>query len=113
MEDITFCSNENCKITVCMRNPKNIKNHDIPHSFADLDGNTNYCLKVKGVMPINHGSGIIRVPDRNDFRSGASCLLCGAFVEVPSNTFAVVVCEDCKALWKKLKEKEDGRKDTD
>ena len=46
-EDITFCTNKKCTITKCMRNPKNIQNHSINHSFADLDGNKDYCLKVK------------------------------------------------------------------
>lgn len=45
-EDITFCTNKKCTLTRCMRNPKNIRHHDIPHSFADLDGIENYCLKV-------------------------------------------------------------------
>lgn len=47
IEDITFCTNKKCKLTKCMRNPKNIRIHHIPHSFADFDGNKNYCLKAK------------------------------------------------------------------
>ena len=44
-DDITFCTNKKCTITKCMRNPKNIRVHN-PHSFADLDGNKDYCLKA-------------------------------------------------------------------
>ena len=33
-DDITFCANKKCKDLKCYRNPKNIKHHDIPHSFA-------------------------------------------------------------------------------
>lgn len=46
-EDITFCSNNKCKITKCMRNPKNIRNYQRNHSFADLDENKDYCLKAR------------------------------------------------------------------
>ena len=46
-DDITFCTNKKCTITKCMRNVKNIRHHEITHSFADLDGNKDYCLKVK------------------------------------------------------------------
>ena len=47
-DDITFCTNKKCTITKCMRNQKNIRVHNIPHTVADLDGNKNYCLKVRG-----------------------------------------------------------------
>ena len=33
-EDITFCANEKCNIQNCERNPKNIRNFNILHSFA-------------------------------------------------------------------------------
>ena len=46
-DDITFCTNKKCAITKCVRNQKNIQVKDIPHSFADLDGNKDYCLKAK------------------------------------------------------------------
>lgn len=46
IEDITWCTNKKCTLTKCMRNPKNIRNKMINHSFADLDGNKRYCLKV-------------------------------------------------------------------
>ena len=46
IEDITWCTNKKCTLTKCMRNPKNIRNKMINHSFADLDGNKSYCLKV-------------------------------------------------------------------
>ena len=36
-EDITFCRNK-CNNKKCMRNPCNIRCHDIPHSFAYLKG---------------------------------------------------------------------------
>ena len=36
------------------------------------------------------------------YKSGVSCLLCGKFIEtyIPTPT----ICEDCKSLWKKIKE---------
>ena len=46
-DDITFCTNKKCTIKKCMRNPKNIRLHYRPHSFADFDGSKNYCLKAK------------------------------------------------------------------
>lgn len=45
-EDITFCTNGNCKMTRCFRNKKNIKRFDIPHSFAELEG-TEQCPSFK------------------------------------------------------------------
>ena len=33
-EDITFCANDKCNIQNCERNPKNIRNFNILHSFA-------------------------------------------------------------------------------
>ena len=52
-DDITFCTNKKCKTTKCMRNSKNIRIRDIPHSFADLDGNKDYCLKKQGELNNN------------------------------------------------------------
>lgn len=36
-DDITFCANE-CDMISCFRNPANIKNKDIPHSFGNIKG---------------------------------------------------------------------------
>ena len=47
---------------------------------------------------------VLKVTTAEDFSCGAPCLLCGEFVELPRNTLGIVVCEDCKELWKKLKE---------
>ena len=44
-EDITYCTNDKCTIKTCVRNPKNIKQHGIHHSFAHLEGNPLYCPK--------------------------------------------------------------------
>jgi hypothetical protein len=33
-EDITFCANKYCEDMGCYRNSKNIKRHDILHSFS-------------------------------------------------------------------------------
>ena len=33
-EDITFCSKSDCKNTKCERNPKNIKQYWLDHSYA-------------------------------------------------------------------------------
>lgn len=33
-EDITFCSKSDCKNTKCERNPKNIQQHWLAHSYA-------------------------------------------------------------------------------
>ena len=44
-EDMTFCMNKECAMKKCVRHPKHIKRHDIPHSFADLEG-TEYCIKT-------------------------------------------------------------------
>ena len=45
-EDIMYCKKQNCTITKCIRNPKNIELHNIPHSFAHLEDNPMYCKKV-------------------------------------------------------------------
>ncbi|MBQ9686288.1 MAG: hypothetical protein IJV41_07075 [Oscillospiraceae bacterium] len=42
-EDITFCTAD-CDNMRCGRNPKHIRQHDIPHSFAEIEG-TEMCLK--------------------------------------------------------------------
>ncbi len=42
-EDMTYCENKKCTNTGCVRNQKNIKHFDIPHSFAHLEGNPLYC----------------------------------------------------------------------
>lgn len=44
-DDITFCANE-CNEINCRRNQKNIKIHNIPHSFSYFEG-TEYCMKNK------------------------------------------------------------------
>lgn len=44
-EDITFCFNWNCRRMKCERNPKHIR-LDIPHSFAQLEGDPRYCPKA-------------------------------------------------------------------
>lgn len=36
-EDITFCSKSDCKNTKCERNPKNIQQYWLDHSFAYFD----------------------------------------------------------------------------
>lgn len=46
IEDITWCTNNKCTLTKCMRNPKNIRNKFIDHSFADLENKKGWCLKV-------------------------------------------------------------------
>lgn len=53
-EDITFCTSKKCTITKCMRNQKNIRNHFIPHSFADLDGKKGYCFKAEAKLKGQH-----------------------------------------------------------
>lgn len=40
-DDITFC-NSKCQRRSCFRHPSNIRLHNIPHSFSDLEG-TEYC----------------------------------------------------------------------
>ena len=45
-EDITFCTKWSCRYMKCDCNPKHIKQHSIPHSYADYAG-TEYCPKVK------------------------------------------------------------------
>ena len=52
--------------------------------------------------------GCVKVPKAEDFRYGVACLLCGEVVEVPRNSLGVAVCQSCKDLWRKLKEKENG-----
>lgn len=42
-EDITYCSNTECKNISCDRNLKNIR-QPMLHSFAELEG-TEYCKK--------------------------------------------------------------------
>lgn len=46
IEDITWCINNKCFFTKCMRNPKNIRNNSIDHSFADFENKKDYCLKA-------------------------------------------------------------------
>ena len=46
-DDITFCTNTKCPITKCMRNQKNIRHWEIPHSVADFDGKKDFCLKAR------------------------------------------------------------------
>ena len=37
MDDITFCSSD-CNYIICYRHPKNIKEPQYPHSYADFKG---------------------------------------------------------------------------
>ena len=37
MDDITFCSSD-CDCIICYRHPKNIKEPQYPHSYADFKG---------------------------------------------------------------------------
>ena len=50
-DDITFCQ-KNCRRTSCFRNYKNIKHHDIPHSF--FVETPPDCPKMKGKDDGNH-----------------------------------------------------------
>lgn len=43
-QDITFCMTFDCKHKWCERNPKNIKDKKIPHSFANFEY-TDLCAK--------------------------------------------------------------------
>lgn len=45
-EDITFCEKVNCNIMSCLRNPKHIRHHDIPHTFGHLEDDPYYCKKA-------------------------------------------------------------------
>lgn len=44
------------------------------------------------------------------FFFGKPCLLCGKGVRVNFPNSDPMVCEDCKALWKKIKEKENEQR---
>ena len=46
-DNITFCDNRKCTLTSCIRNSKNIKHPEIPHSYAKFEGDPVYCKKVK------------------------------------------------------------------
>lgn len=46
-QDITFCSNRECKVTKCKRHYSHVNWAIKPyHSFADFE-NTQYCFKKK------------------------------------------------------------------
>ena len=45
-EDITFCTSD-CDDMKCERNSKHIHHREIPHSYADLDGDKRFCRKVQ------------------------------------------------------------------
>lgn len=32
-DDITFCQNRKCRMKSCLRNPKNIRDRTVPHSY--------------------------------------------------------------------------------
>ena len=45
-DDITFCTSD-CDDMKCERNSKHIHHREIPHSYADLDGDKRFCRKVQ------------------------------------------------------------------
>ena len=47
-EDITFCSNSNCRNTKCERNPKNIQQYWLDHSYAMFTDCENWEEKNNG-----------------------------------------------------------------
>ena len=57
---------------------------------------------------IDTKGGCLKTPNAEDFRCVVDCLLCGDFVEVPQNSLGVAVCQSCKDMWRKLKEKDNG-----
>lgn len=52
-QDITFCANFECEIDYCIRNPKNIRQPWLDHSFAYLE-DTEDCWKNKEVANENN-----------------------------------------------------------
>lgn len=46
-QDITFCSNNKCRIKSCPRNPVHVSDTRVYYTCADLEG-TDCCKKRKG-----------------------------------------------------------------
>lgn len=46
-DDITFCTSD-CNDMKCERNSKHIHHREIPHSYADFEGDKRFCRKAQG-----------------------------------------------------------------
>lgn len=45
MKEMPYCKKMDCEVTECRRNPKNITDLSLPHSFAHYEGNPLYCQR--------------------------------------------------------------------
>ena len=52
--------------------------------------------------------GVLEVPKQEDIRYCTLCLLCGKQIEIPQPVYTAKVCNECKDLWRKIKEKDNG-----
>lgn len=50
--------------------------------------------------------GVVSFHSGEPAKSGVSCLLCGKFIE--TDIPRPIICNSCKELWKRLKEKDNG-----
>ncbi len=52
--------------------------------------------------------GVLKIPKQEDIKYYTPCLLCGASIEIPHHIYGSKVCNECKELWRKFKEKDNG-----
>ena len=50
--------------------------------------------------------GVLKAPKQEDIKYATLCLLCGKQIEIPHPVYVAKVCDECKELWQKIKEKE-------
>ena len=52
--------------------------------------------------------GVLKVPQQGYIKYITPCLLCGKQIEIPHPIYGSKVCDECKELWRKIKEKDNG-----
>jgi hypothetical protein len=52
--------------------------------------------------------GVLKVPQQEDISWGTPCLLCGKIISIPNPAHAPKICDECKEMWKRLKELQNG-----
>ena len=52
--------------------------------------------------------GVIKVSQQEDIKYSTPCLLCGKSIEIPHPRYAPKVCDECKEIWNRLKELQNG-----
>lgn len=87
----------------CSKCGKEIESDVFGRMYCGCNTTTVNSLTGPIVVPIEEATKNGVVQNDPKYKTGVSCLLCGKSIEtyIPTPT----ICEDCKALWKKLQQR--------